>query len=95
MDAAAMTDSYVGYMRFVSVSPGIAVFKIRIPRRYVLNGYVDVRLQTTSKDLINQLISLQYGALIEVSATPSPASAPGEPYIATRLTVLDAALTEP
>jgi hypothetical protein len=86
--------SYVGRVYDLAVSLGFAKWKVRI---HCTNPNTDVfvRLKTTNTYILNQLTTLQDGALVEVSATPSPASAPGEPYTVTRLTVLDAARAEP
>jgi hypothetical protein len=86
--------TYVGRIYDLAVSTGFAKWKVRIHCTNP-NTEVFVRLKTTNTYILNQLTTLQDGTLIEVSATPSPASAPGEPYIATRLTVLSTALTEP
>jgi hypothetical protein len=94
MDAAAMTYTYVGRVYDLALSQGSAKWKVRI---HCTNPNIDVfvRLKTTNTYILNQLTTLQDGALIEVSATPSPASAPGEPYTVTRLTVLSTTSAEP
>jgi len=94
MDAAAMTYTYVGRVYDLALSQGSAKWKVRIhctnPQTKVF-----VRLKTTNTKILDQLTGIQDGALLEVSATPSPASAPGEPYTVTRLTVLSTTPTEP
>ncbi len=89
-----MSFAYVGRIYDLAFSPGSAKWKLRIhctnPQTKVF-----VRLKTTNTEILDQLTNIQDGALIEVSATPSPASAPGEPYTVTRLTVLSTTPTEP
>ncbi len=89
-----MSYTYVGRVYDLAVSLGFAKWKVRIHCTNP-NTEVFVRLKTTNTYILNQLTTLRDGALIEVSATPSPASAPGEPYTVTRLTVLNPALAKP
>jgi hypothetical protein len=89
-----MSYTYVGRIYDLTVSLGFAKWRVRIHCTNP-NTEVFVRLKTTNTYILNQLTTLQDGAFVEVSATPNPASAPGEPYIATRLTVLRTTPTEP
>jgi hypothetical protein len=96
MDAAAMSYTYVGRIYDLHICPGFAKWNLRIFISHPsAPTTVTMRLKTTSTVVLNQLHVIPSGTLIEVSATPSPASAPGEPYIATRLTVLSTTPAEP
>ncbi len=91
-----MSYTYVGRIYDLAFSPGSAKWNLRI---FVSHPNapttVTMRLKTTSTAVLNQLPAIPSGTLVEVSVTPSPASAPGEPSTVTRLTVLSTTPTEP
>ena len=108
MDATAMTDHYVGSIHSITLSSVDARFKLRVvhprqdPQRETYY-YSDIRFKTRDLGILHQLYELEDRKLtmlgddaqVCIYAYPNHASAPGEPYTVTRLTVLSTTPTEP
>jgi hypothetical protein len=77
--------SCVGRIHSLTINNGFATWKLQEPR----NGKpFDVKLKTTSPDVLEKLATITDGALVGVIASLNRSSAPGEPYTVTRLEVL-------